>query len=126
MSIPEICREKSMTHEPVRDRKSAHLSQAVVKYVHCGSISAAAEDVPKRKEAAGNGDARAMYCLGRLVLQGREVPKDKEEALRWLESSAAQGNIYAQYLTDRVDGERDPSILLAAVKLLQKRRALGH
>ncbi len=59
-----------------------------------------------------------MYRLGRLYLQGREVPQDREKALRWLESSAAQGNVYAQYLIDRIDEQRDPSILLAATRLL--------
>ena len=70
------------------------------------------------RQAAEQGDAYAQYTLGKLYLQGRELPQDKEEALRWLERSAAQGNVYAQYLIDRMDEQRDPSILLAATKLL--------
>ncbi len=70
------------------------------------------------RQAAEQGNAYAQYALGKLYLQGRELPQDKEEALRWLESSAAQGNVYAQYLVDRMDEQRDPSILLAATKLL--------
>ena len=70
------------------------------------------------RQAAEQGDAYAQYTLGKLYLQGREIPQDKDEALRWLESSAAQGNVYAQYLIDHVDEQRDPSILLAATKLL--------
>jgi TPR repeat protein len=70
------------------------------------------------RQAAEQGDPYAQYTLGKLYLQGREVPQDREEALRWLKSSAAQGNVYAQYLIDRMDEQRDPSILLAATKLL--------
>ena len=70
------------------------------------------------QQAAEYGNPYAQYTLGKLYLQGREVPQDREEALRWLKSSAAQGNVYAQYLIDRMDEQRDPSILLAATKLL--------
>ena len=64
------------------------------------------------------GNPYAQYALGRLYLQGREVPRDMETALRWLERSAAQGNVYAQYLLDRADEYRDPVLLLSATKLL--------
>ena len=70
------------------------------------------------RQAAEQENPYAQYTLGKLYLQGREVPQDKDEALRWLELSAAQGNVYAQYLIDRMDEQRDPSILLAATKLL--------
>lgn len=70
------------------------------------------------RQAAELGNQYAQYTLGKLCLQGREIPQDKEEALRWLESSAAQGNVYAQYLIDRMDEQRDPSIMMAATRLL--------
>ena len=70
------------------------------------------------RQAAEQGDSYAQYVLGKLYLQGREVPQEREEALRWLEFSAAQGNVYAQYLIDRMDAQREPSIILAATKLL--------
>lgn len=70
------------------------------------------------RQAAEQGNPYAQYTLGKLYLQGREVTQDTEEALHWLESSAAQGNVYAQYLIDRMDEQRDPSIMLAATKLL--------
>ena len=70
------------------------------------------------RQAAEQGDSYAQYTLGKLYLQGREVPQDREEALRWLKLSAAQGNVYAQYLIDRMDAQREPSIILAATKLL--------
>ncbi len=38
-----------------------------------------------------------QYRLGSLYLLGEDVPQDLEEAIRWLELSADQGNQYAQY-----------------------------
>ena len=70
------------------------------------------------RSAAEQGNQYAQYALGKLYLQGREIPQNKEEALRWLESSAAQGNVYAKGLIDRIDEQRDPSIMLATTKLL--------
>ena len=70
------------------------------------------------RQAAEQGNPYAQYTLGKMYLQGSELPQDKEEALRWLESSAAQGNVYAQYLIDRIDEQRDPSIMLSATRLL--------
>jgi hypothetical protein len=70
------------------------------------------------QQAAEHGNPYAQYVLGKLYLQGREVPQDREEALHWLRLSAAQGNVYAQYLIDRIEEQHDPSILLAATKLL--------
>ena len=70
------------------------------------------------RQAAEQGNPYAQYTLGKLYLQGREIPQDKKEARRWLESSAAQGNVYAQYLIDRMDEQRDPSIIMAATRLL--------
>ncbi len=70
------------------------------------------------RQAAEKGNPYAQYTLGKMYLQGNELPQDKREALRWLESSAAQGNVYAQYLIDRVDEQRDPTIMMAATRLL--------
>ena len=41
--------------------------------------------------AANSGLGPAQYELGRLYLQGRGVPLDREQALVWLEDAAAQG-----------------------------------
>ena len=42
-------------------------------------------------DAANSGLGSAQYELGRLYLQGRGVPLDREQALAWLEDAAAQG-----------------------------------
>lgn len=70
------------------------------------------------RQSAEQGNPYAQYTLGKMYLQGTELPQDKKEALRWLESSAAQGNVYAQHLIDRMDEQRDPSVMMAATRLL--------
>ncbi|QIB68329.1 hypothetical protein EDD59_1392 [Muricomes intestini] len=62
----------------------------------------------------------AAYQLGKLYLQGEDVPRDKEKSLYWLGQSAAQGNIYAQYLIDNINSYRNPSVLLAATRLMHQ------
>ena len=69
-----------------------------------------------RSAAAGN--QYAQYTLGKLFLLGREVPQDKAQAKEWLTKAASQGNEYAQFFLDRFDQFRDPSVLLAATRLL--------
>lgn len=80
------------------------------------------KDVQKALEyltaPAEQGNQFAQYTLGKLYLLGRNVKQDREQAREWLTRSAAQGNEYAQFFLDRFDQFRDPSILLAATKLL--------
>lgn len=80
------------------------------------------KDVQKALEyltaSARQGNQFAQYTLGKLYLLGRGVKQDREQAKEWLTCSAAQGNEYAQFFLDRFDQFRDPSILLAATKLL--------
>jgi len=96
-----------------------------------GKLYFTGEDVPKAVEAAlrwltaaaEQNNQYAQYALGKLYLMGRNVPRDKEQAEHWLTLSAEQGNVYAQFLLERIDSFRDPSILLAATRLL---RHLGN
>ena len=69
-------------------------------------------------KAAGHGNPFAQYTLGKLYLLGRDVEQDREQARDWFTRSAAQGNAYAQFFLDRFDQFRDPSVMLAATKLL--------
>ena len=79
-------------------------------------------DVQKALEyltaSAEQGNQFAQYTLGKLYLLGRDVKQDREQAKEWLNRSAVQGNEYAQFFLDRFDQFRDPSIMLAATKLL--------
>ena len=68
--------------------------------------------------AADMGNQYAQYLLGKLFLLGREVPQDKKQAQKWLTSAASQGNKYAGFLLERINQSRDPSVLLAATRLL--------
>ena len=54
------------------------------------------------RKAAEAGSALAQYRLGKLLLQGEDVPKDTEAAIRWLKKSAEQGNQYAQYALGKI------------------------
>lgn len=74
--------------------------------------------IEQLRASANSGNQYAQYTLGKLYLQGSEVQHDKDEARSWFEKSAAQGNQYAQFFLNRMDENHDPSILLAATKLL--------
>ena len=91
-----------------------------------GKLYLTGEDVPKDVDAAlhwlaksaEQGNQYAQYTLGKLYLCGHEVPRDKEKAVPLLTESAAKGNIYAQFLLDHLDSFRDPSVFLAATRLM--------
>lgn len=91
-----------------------------------GKIYLTGESAPKNVQkaleyltaSAEQGNQFAQYTLGKLYLLGRDVKQDREQAKEWLTRSAAHGNEFAQFFLDRFDRFRDPSILLAATKLL--------
>lgn len=92
-----------------------------------GKIYLTGEDASKDVEtairyltaAAEQGNQYAQYTLGKLYLMGKDVPRDKETAVKWFTLSAAQGNIYAQFFIDHIDEFKDPSVMLAATRLLR-------
>jgi TPR repeat protein len=45
---------------------------------------------------AEQGNAEAQFNLGLLYDRGRDVPRDKSEALRWYRRAAMQGDTFAQ------------------------------
>lgn len=91
-----------------------------------GKLYLAGEEVPKDAAqaveyltaSAEQGNQYAQYALGKLYLMGKDTPRDEEAAQKWLGASAAQGNAYAQFFLERIGQFRDPSILLAATRLL--------
>lgn len=70
------------------------------------------------KLCAEKGNQYAQYRLAMLYLCGKDVPRDREKAVEYLTASAEQGNIYAQFLLDHLDSFQDPSLFLAATRLL--------
>ena len=105
--------------------KAAEHSNQFARY-RLGKIYLAGESVPRDMEkalayltaSADQGNQFAQYTLGKLYLLGRDVPPDREQAEEWLIRAAAQGNEYARFFLDRFDQFRDPSVMLAATKLL--------
>lgn len=93
-----------------------------------GKLYLQGEDVPKDIEvgirwltaSAEQGNQFAQYALGKLYFYDGDVPRDKEKSLYWLGLSAAQGNVYAQYLIDNIGSYRNPSVLLAATRLMHR------
>ena len=93
-----------------------------------GKLYLLGEDVPKDVEtairwltaSAEQGNQYAQYALGKLYFYDGDVPRDKEKSLYWLGLSAAQGNVYAQYLIDNIGSYRNPSVLLAATRLMHR------
>lgn len=105
--------------------KAAEQGNQFARY-RLGKIYLTGEPVPKDVEkalayltaSADQGNQFAQYTLGKLYLLGRDVPPDREQAKEWLIRSAVQGNEYARFFLDRFDQFRDPSVMLAATKLL--------
>ena len=105
--------------------KAAEQGNQFARY-RLGKIYLTGESVPKDVEkalayltaSADQGNQFAQYALGKLYLFGRDVPPDREQAREWLIRAAAQGNEYARFFLDRFDQFRDPTVMLAATKLL--------
>lgn len=69
-------------------------------------------------KAAEGGNASAQYALGKMYRDGEHLEKDVKIPL--LMASATQGNIYAQFLLEHLDSFRDPSVFLAATRLMHR------
>ena len=55
------------------------------------------EAVSCYEKAAVQGNNYAAYRLGRMYLEGTDVPKDTAKAVEYLTNAAQEGNQYAQY-----------------------------
>ena len=60
------------------------------------------EAVSWYEKATAQGNACAAYCLGKLYLEGKDVPKDIPKAVAYLTDSAEHGNQYAQYILGKL------------------------
>ena len=69
--------------------------------------------------AAENGNSYAEYMLGKMYLYGNGVERDVDLALSYLNSSAEHGNKYAAQLLYNLSHSKNPSIAMAAFRLLQ-------
>jgi len=55
------------------------------------------ESIEETRAKAERGDAQAQYELGVSYEDGRGVPQDDAEAVRWYRLAAEQGHAWAQY-----------------------------
>lgn len=79
-------------------------------------------------ESAKLGCGVAKYRLGKMFLQGKDVLKDVDYALRWLEESVSEDNEFAEYLLGKayLKGEDIEQDLYRAEDLLKKSSAQGN
>ena len=69
--------------------------------------------------AAENGNSYAEYMLGKMYLYGNGVEKNIGYALTYLKQSAEDGNPYASQLLYNLSHSKNPSVAMAAFRLLQ-------
>ena len=62
-----------------------------------GSLPAQSTDVKKLEQQASQGLAAAQFNLGVAYANGRGVPQDDVQAVKWYRLAADQGNASAQY-----------------------------
>lgn len=79
-------------------------------------------------ESAKLGCGVAKYRLGKMFLQGKDVPKNVDYALRWLEESVSEDNEFTEYLLGKtyLKGEDVEQDLIHAEDLLRRSSAQGN
>ena len=56
-------------------------------------------------DAAEEGQVMAQFHLGRMYLDGKGVPKDLEEAVKWFRKAADQGDALALWALENLESE---------------------
>ena len=105
-------------------QQSAELGYTLAQY-RLGKLLLESSDADRNAQvvrwltgAAECGDQYAQYALGKLYLLWKQVPPDRDAAIRWLEQSAANGNESARATLEWMKHLRGPSVLSAATRLL--------
>ncbi|MBQ3187735.1 MAG: SEL1-like repeat protein [Alistipes sp.] len=68
--------------------------------------------------AAENGNDYAEYQLGKLYLYGREIDRDYDKAMEYLQSAAEKGNPYAKQLLHSIKNNKNWSATMGSIRLL--------
>ena len=68
--------------------------------------------------AAENGNDYAEYQLGKLYLYGREVDRDYDKTMEYLQSAADKGNPYAKQLLHSIRSNKNWSAAMGSFRLL--------
>lgn len=81
----------------------------------------AASDAPRSRHALlwFSDDPHAAYQLGKIYLYGKKVERDDEKAIAYLSVAAEHGNSYAEQLLHSIRSNRNWSVSLGAIQLLQ-------
>ena len=64
-----------------------------------GSIT---EGIAMIRQAAEEGDADAMYALGKMYIDGDSVPTDRDKGIMWLRHASDKGNMVATMALERL------------------------
>ncbi len=77
---------------------------------------------------AKRGDAEAQYLVGMAYLEGRQVPRDPAEGIRWLRHAASQRHVQGRFALATLyrEGRGVPQNLPAAVRLFKEGAAAQH
>ena len=70
--------------------------------------------------SANQDNPYAEYALGKLYLYGKDVPKDIEKALYYLNRSTEHENLYAKQLLDKYENTPFPSSFGTVMGLFQQ------
>ena len=89
---------------------------------------ASAQDYEATRHAAEQGDADAQVNLGYMYDNGRGVPQDDAEAVRWYRLAAEQGNARAQFFLggEYAAGDGVPQDDAEAVRWFRLAAEQGH
>ena len=68
--------------------------------------------------ASENGNDFAEYQLGKIYLYGRDIPRDYDKAMAYLNSAAEHGNQYAAQLLHSIQSNRNWGVATASIRLL--------
>lgn len=68
------------------------------------------EAAPYLRSAAENGHEEAMYLLGLLYWKGFGVPKDIDEAMKWLKRASSNGSYYAREELKKIEKTGLPQV----------------
>ena len=91
-------------------------------------VLSAQDDLDTLRQAAEQGDARAQFNLGFMYHEGKGVPQDAAEAVRWYRLAAEQGDAAAQFSLGLryADGEGVPKDDAEAVRWFRMAAGQGH
>ena len=94
----------------------------------CACSETGLSDFEKNKKRAEGGEAVAQNNLGFMYQEGKGVPKDEVEAVKWYRKAADQGHADAQFVLGVVyeEGKGVPKNEVEAVKWYRKAADQGN